>query len=265
MKINRLLIRHILFSILNIFIFGSFLANDPKPTMYIIGDSTVRNGNGNGGSGKWGWGSFMHLMVDTTRMVVRNNALGGTSTRTYLYNDRWQSIVDKLKKGDVVLIQFGHNDGGMLADTARARGTKKGVGEETEEVFNPILKKQQVVHTYGWYLRKYVREAKERGAIPYLCSPVPRNIWVDGKIKRSFKDTHAAWTRQVAMEEKVCFIDLNTLVTDKYDEVGEAKVAQYFVDEPTHTGEAGAKLNASIVAGELRKEGVCSLKQFIRQ
>lgn len=62
-----------------------------------------------------------------------------------------------------MLIQFGHNDDGPLAETARARGTFKSNGEESQEVYNPLTKQQEVVHSYGWYLRKVIDETKARG------------------------------------------------------------------------------------------------------
>ncbi|MBD0351822.1 MAG: lysophospholipase, partial [Flavisolibacter sp.] len=124
-----------------------------KPTLYIIGDSTVRNGDGTGSNGQWGWGSFMADYFDTTKISVRNLAIGGRSSRTFITEGRWDKIVAELKKGDYVLMQFGHNDGGPLDDTARARGTIQGIGDESKEIYNPITKKQEVVHTYGWYMR----------------------------------------------------------------------------------------------------------------
>src|SRR5690606_1267010 len=64
----------------------AFIAKNDKPTLYIIGDSTVKNGRGDGSNGQWGWGSFLHLHMDTAKINVRNKALGGTSSRTF-YND----------------------------------------------------------------------------------------------------------------------------------------------------------------------------------
>ena len=100
---------------------------------------------------------------DTSKISIRNHAIGGRSSRTFITEGRWDKILNELKKGDYVIMQFGHNDGGPLDDTARARGTIRGIGEESKEIYNPITKKQEVVHTYGWYMRKYIRETKERG------------------------------------------------------------------------------------------------------
>jgi hypothetical protein len=81
------------------------------------------------------------------------------------------SSQDAYEEGDFLIIQFGHNDSSPLNDDKRARGTIRGVGEETEEIDNLITKQHETVHTYGWYLRAFIREAKELGVTPIVCSP----------------------------------------------------------------------------------------------
>ena len=99
--------------------------------------------------------------------------------------NQWAETLALVKRGDVILFQWGHNDDGPLDDTARARGTIHGTGNESREIENPILKIHESVHTYGWYLRKYVTETQARGAIPIICSPIPRKTWKDGKVVRN--------------------------------------------------------------------------------
>ncbi|MFX5752271.1 hypothetical protein ABTE32_22895, partial [Acinetobacter baumannii] len=72
------------------------------------------------------------------------------------------------------MMQFGHNDSSPLDDTARARGTIKGIGEDSTEIYNPIRKMKEMVHTYGWYMRKFANDAKAKGATVIICSPIPR-------------------------------------------------------------------------------------------
>src|SRR5687768_4680917 len=122
------------------------LLKKERPVLYIIGDSTVRNGDGTGKNQQWGWGSFMADHFDTGKIAIRNHAIGGRSSRTFITEGRWDKILAVLKKGDYVIMQFGHNDGGPLDDTARARGSIRGISEESKEVYNPIMKKQEVVH-----------------------------------------------------------------------------------------------------------------------
>jgi len=256
-KINSIL----LFSF---FVLSSFtlIYFKQKPTLYIIGDSTVRNGDGTGKNQQWGWGSFMAEYFDTTKITVRNHAIGGRSSRTFITEGRWDTIMAHLKKGDYVIMQFGHNDSGPLDDTARARGTITGVGNESKEIYNPIRRKQEVVYSYGWYMRKYIDDANAKGAIPVVCSPIPRNDWKDGRVVRS-TDSYAKWAEDVAKSEGVYFIDLNNLVALQYERMGAEKVKPFFPVDHTHTNLEGAKLNASIVVNELKRMNPGKLKKYL--
>ncbi|MFL6332638.1 MAG: rhamnogalacturonan acetylesterase [Pyrinomonadaceae bacterium] len=223
---------------------------DPKlPTLFLIGDSTVRNGQGDGGGGQWGWGEPLVDFFDASKINVVNRAVGGLSSRTYLTGGHWERVLAMLKPGDFVLMQFGHNDAGPLNDTSRARGTIRGTGEESEEVENQLTKQHETVHTYGWYLRKFIADARAKGATPIVCSLVPRKIWKDGRVARN-TDSYAGWAAEVAKKEKVAFVDLNEIIARRYEELGPEKVEPLFADEHTHTSRAGAELNAaSVVAG----------------
>jgi lysophospholipase L1-like esterase len=238
-------------------------ANTRLPSLILIGDSTVRNGQddgqGKGAAGQWGWGHPLAGFFDPAKINVVNRAIGGLSSRTYLSAGHWQRTLALVKPGDVVLIQFGHNDSGPVNDTSRARGTIKGAGEEVEEIDNLITKEHEVVHSYGWYLRRYVADVKARGATAIICSPIPRKVWgADGKIVRS-ADSYAGWAAQVAREEHIGFIDLNETIASQYDAMGRDAVMQLFPqvtpDEHTHTNMAGAALNARAVAAGLRAQG----------
>ncbi|MBO9657784.1 MAG: rhamnogalacturonan acetylesterase [Chitinophagaceae bacterium] len=250
---------------LMLLIFCSFaLLKKDKPVFYIIGDSTVRNGDGSGKNQQWGWGSFIAGYFDTTKVSVSNQAIGGRSSRTFITEGRWERITAELKKGDYVIMQFGHNDAGPLDDTARARGTIPGIGEESKDIYNPITKKNETVHTYGWYMRKYIREAKAKGAIAIVCSPVPRDNWKEGKINRS-TESYTKWAKDVAKEEQCFFIDLNDLIAIEYETLGAEKVKAFFPADHTHTDKAGAELNASVVIRELKKISSIGLLQFLNK
>lgn len=226
--------------------------NPTLPTVFLVGDSTVRNGKGDGSSGQWGWGEPIVDFFDLSKVNVVNRAIGGRSSRTYITEGHWDDVLAMLKPGDFVLIQFGHNDSGALDDTSRARGTIPGIGEESKEIDNPITKKHEVVHTFGWYLKKYVEDAKAKGATPILCSLIPRKIWKEGKIVRG-SDSYAGWTKQVAEEQHVGFLDLNNRIAAKYEVVGQPGVEAFFGDEHTHTSRIGAELNAACVVSELQR------------
>ena len=257
-KSSKLFVSIVLITALSSFI----LLKKEKPVFYIIGDSTVKNGDGTGKGGLWGWGDFIAGYFDTTKISVRNHAIGGRSSRTFITEGRWDKVLATLKKGDYVIMQFGHNDGGPLDDTARARGSIRGIGNESKEIYNPIMKKQEVVYTYGYYMRKYIRDAKARGAIPIVCSPIPRNEWKDGKVIRS-RDSYAGWAEQVAKEEGAFFIDINDLISTKYEQLGTEAVKPFFPGDHTHTDLNGAKLNAQIVMEELQKINPGKLKKYM--
>ena len=225
---------------------------DPKlPTLFLVGDSTVRNGHADGAGGQWGWGEPLADLFDTSKINVDNRAIGGRSSRSYIMENQWAETLALVKPGDIILFQWGHNDDGPLDDPARARGTLHGTGDETKEVDNPILKIHETVHTYGWYLRKYIEDTKAKGAVPIICSPIPRKTWKDGKIVRN-ADNYGGWARQVAEQEHVAFIDLNEIIARRYDALGEAAVEPLFADPHTHTSRAGAELNAECVVAGLK-------------
>jgi lysophospholipase L1-like esterase len=233
------------------------------PTLFLIGDSTVRNGRADGANGQWGWGEPLFARFDPNQVNVVNRAVGGLSSRTFLTQGWWDKVLAMMKPGDVVLMQFGHNDNGPLDDAARARGTLKGTGDETREIDNPITKQHEVVHTYGWYLRRYVNDAKAKGVTPIICSLVPRKIWKEGKIARN-SDSYQKWAEDVAGQEHVGFIDLNEIIASKYDALGPEKVDPLFGDEHTHTSRAGAELNADCVVEGLRKLGQLNVLAWLR-
>jgi rhamnogalacturonan acetylesterase len=237
------------------------LLKKEKPVLYIIGDSTVRNGDGTGRNNQWGWGTVIDPHFDTTKISVRNLAIGGRSSRTFITDGRWDKILETLHEGDFVIMQFGHNDASPLDDTARARGTIKGIGMDSVEIYNPIRKMKEMVHSYGWYMRKYVNEAKAKGAVPIVCSPVPRDNWKDGKISRT---EYTGWAKQIAEENGAYFIDLNDRIAVAYEQMDTAKVNGFFPADHTHTNKEGAELNAQKVVEGIKDLKKCKLKNYLR-
>ena len=233
------------------------------PILFIIGDSTVKNGSGAGGGGLWGWGEPIVDLFDTNRLTVQNKARGGRSSRTYLTEGLWAQVLADLKPGDFVLMQFGHNDGGPL-DTGRARASLHGIGDETKVVTMEATGKPETVHTYGWYLHQYIADTQAKGATPIVLSPIPRNGWMDGKINRS--TDYGPWAAQVAKADGVAFVDLNGIIADRYDPIGAEKVgADFFTPtDHTHTSLAGAKFNAVAVVEGLRGLKECALCGYLK-
>lgn len=235
-----------------------------KPTVFTIGDSTVKNGQGNGAGGLWGWGDPLAQYFDTSMVDIKNFALGGTSSRTFQTKGLWKAVLDQVKKGDYVLMQFGHNDSSPLNDDKRARGTINGVGEETEEIDNILTLEHETIHTYGWYIRKMVRETKAKGATPIIITPIPRNDWENGKIKHT-PISYPVWAMQVAVMEKVPFIDLNKRMSDKLVLIGESNVTgKYYYDrDHTHTTAEGAIMSASLVVEGIQSISESKLNRYL--
>ncbi|PRD54209.1 rhamnogalacturonan acetylesterase [Sphingobacterium gobiense] len=224
----------------------SFETQD-RPTIYLIGDSTVRNSN----QEYWGWGSLLGEFLDTAQITVANHAMAGRSTRTFRKEGRWDRVKENMKPGDVLLIQFGHNEGSK-PDTTRQgyRGVLRGIGQDSITL-DWGYGETEIVRTYGENLRRFVRETKEIGAYPILLSMIPRNQWDEqGRTKRANQD-FGLWARQIAEEEHVPFLDLNEITAKKYDEIGPKQVkAKYFPGDHTHTNYDGAMENAaSVITG----------------
>jgi lysophospholipase L1-like esterase len=256
---NRLNIKNFLPALLVIAVLITAFALKSKPTVYIIGDSTVRNT----GKGQAGWGTYLINYLDSNRINVSNQAAAGRSTRTFIKEGRWEKILSTLKKGDYVLMQFGHNEGSK-PDTSKNgyRGVLRGVSDSTVTLTWKDGTKE-TVHTYGAYLRRFIREAKAKGATPVVLSMIPRNQWDDkGKVKRASAD-FGKWAKEAAGMEKAFFVDLNKITADKYDAMGPDKVKNLFQGDHTHTNEAGASINAASVAEGIKQQKKLKLRKYI--
>lgn len=223
-------------------------ANPKLPTLWLIGDSTVRNGTSgdNGPAGQWGWGAPITAYFDLTKINVVNRAFGGTSSRTFYNGFFWNDLKPRIQKGDIVILQFGANDNGG----AKGKGGLGGIGDETE------AKNDETVHTFGWYLKQFVAGIREQGATPVICSLTPRKGWsADGKQFARDTHKHAAWARQVAKETNAPFIPLNEIICAEYETLGADKVDALYVPTPKeklHTGWDGAVVNAGCVISGLK-------------
>ena len=221
-------------------------AVDPKlPTFFIVGDSTVKNGTPPG----FGWGERIAPFFDLAKINVFNAAIGGRSARTFFTEGRWDKVATQLKVGDVVIIQFGHNDGGRIGDpAAKGRPDGRGIGDEVVEDTKADGTKE-LVHTFGWYMAKYVADAKAKGATAILVSPIPhKQSW---ETRRDFAN-YAEWDGQVAKAGGALYFDLTMIVSDGYRKIGKEKADSFFSDRGTHTNDAGAQFNAACVVAGLK-------------
>lgn len=236
--------------------------NPALPTVFIVGDSTARNG------ADLGWGDHFAHFFDTSRINVANRARAGRSSRTYINEGLWAKTLSEMKPGDFLLLQMGHNDGGDLGG-AKPRGTLKGVGDETQDVpqtTGPLSGQTETVHTYGWYMRKMIDEAKARGVHPMILTVTVRNIWTpgaDGEPHIEHDMGYSPFIHQIADGEHIPVIDMAALEADRLEALGQEKTAALFPKDHTHTSSEGAEANAKDVASAVRAAHV-PLAQFLK-
>ena len=242
-----------------------------KPVVFITGDSTVKNADKDE-DGMWGWGAVANTVFDESKIDIVNAAMAGRSCRSYLNEGRWDKVYNSLKPGDFVLIQFGNNDispidkpkyRGAIATAAdtchvyKMQAAKEDLSKQN--VIDQKLKSNtqvgsyEVVFSFGWYLKKFIQDVREKGATPILVSLTPRNEWPNGKIERR-NDTYGKWYREVAEATGVEFVDLHNITADFLDKKcgKKEKAMKYFNHDHTHTSLLGAKTNAQSVAKGLR-------------
>lgn len=121
-----------------------------KPTIFMIGDSTMANKTLSGGNQERGWGQMLSGFLDND-IVVSNHAVNGRSSKSFIDEGRWDTVLGQMCEGDYLIIQFGHND--EKADSARH--TDPGT-------------------TYNANLRRFVEGAREKGATPIICNSIVR-------------------------------------------------------------------------------------------
>lgn len=233
--------------------------NPALPTLFIVGDSTARN------QADLGWGDHFAHYFDTSKINIANRAKAGRSSRSYYNEGLWANVLAEMKPGDFVLIQMGHNDGGTTTpeiDT-KARASIKGIGDETVQyplpkpfTTGPLAgQTSETIHTYGWYIRKYIADTRAKKATPILLTLTIRNIWIndaDGNLHIERDMGFRDYEYQLASQEQVPIVDMATVEADRLDAVGSEKTALLFPIDHTHTSAEGAERNAESVVIALR-------------
>ena len=213
------------------------------PAIWIIGDSTVED-NKPPFRG-WGWALPAFVREGVT---VKNHALSGRSSRSFRAERLFDPVEKGMEKGDMLLIQFGHND-----------------EKDDERHTDPDS-------TYPEQLWRYCAAALEKGALPVLITPVARRFFVGGGSLLYTHGEYPAAVRRLAAEKNVPLCDLSADSRALYLELGEEKTAELFVrlapgenpdfpdghDDKTHFCAHGAEIIASLVARELKKIPRCA-------
>jgi lysophospholipase L1-like esterase len=220
----------------------SFCQPAKNITVYLAGDSTMSDKNIRAYP-ETGWGMPFALFFDST-VTVKNIAKNGRSTKTFLTEGLWKQISTQLKADDYVMIQFGHND----EAPAKASYTN-----ETD---------------YKNNLRLFIKETREKNAIPILITPVSRHKFdTAGKIEETHQ-VYSGLVRSIAQEQQVILIDLDKESRELYQQLGPENSKMLFnqlkADEHpnypagktdnTHFNELGARKIAEIVLREIKKQ-----------
>ena len=156
----------------------------PVITIYLAGDSTMAQKENNKRP-ETGWGEALGACFNPSTVRIVNRAMNGRSTKSFVSEGRWKAIVDSLKPGDYVAIQFGHND---------------------EKVDLPIGSTPEV---YGENLARFVDQVREKDATPILLTPIARRKW---SADDTLVDTHGAYpdvVYKIARQKKAPFIDMH--------------------------------------------------------
>ncbi len=254
----------------------SMTSSSHTSTIFVIGDSTAAEKNNPKGSPERGWGMVLQGCFDE-KILVDNHAVNGRSSKSFLDQGRWSKVLDKLKPGDYVVIQFGHNDEKPKPDRHTDPGT-----------------------TFDDHLRRYIRETQAKGATPILMNPVVRRCWWvetvknddDEKLRNTtygsdelinsdtLVDTHGAYAKvqeRIAKEMNIPFIDANKITHDietKMGVVGSRKLHMWFRpgEEPrvpngkkdnTHYNEYGAHVVANALADAMA-EKIKALRKHVQ-
>ena len=261
---------------LSILLMAVVLSSSKKQTtIFIIGDSTAANKSDFDKNPERGWGMVLQGFFDE-HIVVDNHAVNGRSSKSFIDEGRWQKVFQKIKPGDYVFIQFGHND----EKPSPQRHTDPG-------------------STFDDNLRKFVKETRMKGGIPVLFNAVVRRNFfreVDGSIEDeslrnteyadekvnsdTLIDTHGAYLlspRRVAQEMNAYFVDANKITHDLEQSmgvVGSRKLHMWLKpgevasipngrQDNTHYNVYGARMVAGLLADAIGKE-IPALAKHVR-
>lgn len=240
----------VIFSIL----LSSIIVSAKKPiTIFLAGDSTCAI-KLEEKRPETGWGEMFGQFFKDGKVKIENRAMNGRSTKTFISEGRWQAIVDNLKRGDYVFIQFGHND------SSKDKGERYTPPED-----------------YRKNLLKFIEETRAKKAKIVLLTPVMRRRFdKDGK----FYDTHGEYpdiVRAVAKEQKVPLIDVHRESEKLIVGLGEENSKKLFLilkkgespnypnglDDNTHFSPQGAEEIAKIIVAEIKKQKI-GLRKYLK-
>lgn len=229
--------------------------NAQQIKVYLAGDSTMAEKKTDKRP-ETGWGEYLQINFDETKVKIENHAQNGRSTKSFIDEGRWQKIVDALKKGDYVFIQFGHNDEKL---------EKPGVGAAANT-------------DYRNNLIRFVNDVRAKNAFPVLLTPVVRRRFNE---KGEFFDTHGEYpdaVRKVAQELNVPLIDMHRKSEAVIKIFGETESKKLFlqlapkehpnypngVEDNTHFSAFGAEQMARQAVNGIRETKIGLAKMLVK-
>jgi len=237
-------------------------ANPDLPSLFVVGDAIAGRMTAldmkNEIKRNLGWAVSLATYFDPEKINVVNRGQGA-STRMYLTLGYWDKVLPEIKRGDIVLLAFGQFEGNPVEDPRHGPGPLPGLGQEAR-VIGAL--RPETVHTYGWYLRKYIADVRAAGAVPVVLAPCVWDLWKDGKVQRGPAGAEG-WAAAVAHEQHAAFVDVSDLAGDRYDSLGEQKVAAFYTSDRAVTSVAGAKFNAAIILSGLKGLGNPSFAPYL--
>ncbi len=232
----------IIISILITFALSAFYWISPKPVIYLAGDSTMAN-KPLADNPERGWGQLLPEFFNN-EIIIENHAMNGRSTRSFIYEGRWDSLMNKLKKGDYVVIQFGHNDESI---------------QKTERYCTPV--------EYRYNLTRFIKDVRCKGANPILCTSIQRRKFDENGV---FQDSHGdypGYVRELAVQLNVPLIDMQKKSEKVILEHGMEGSKKLFLhikpgeykslpegkEDNTHFSEYGARIMAGLFCEGLKE------------
>lgn len=204
-------------------------------TLYIAGDSTVTDQSADypylPGSSYSGWGQMLSCYLGR-HMAVSNHAHSGLTTESFRSEGHYDILHTRLKKGDICLFQFGHNDQKLME--LKAEGG------------------------YRRNLVRYIEEVQDKGALPILVTPLARNTWRgDDGSYNDLLEEYALVCQSLAEEYKIPLADLHSMSKDMVLKLGRESAKRYFYpSDYTHSNDYGAYCFAGFVYEELCRAGI---------
>lgn len=235
------------------------LVERATPTVYLCGDSTMAKNGANDGATD-GWGQYFGQFSTAT---VVNKAIGGRSARSYTVEGRFTEVANLVKSGDIVVIEFGHNDGGSPETNDNGRSDCPGAGTETCK----SSADGSTVYTFVYYVSQAAKLMVSKGATVVLSTQTPNNVWETGSYSYA-PPRFVGYVKTAASaiaSTSVTYVDHYNAQSLAYKKLGNSGTNALYPNDHTHTSPAGAKLAAQAFAQAIasKMNGTTSLTNYI--